>query len=133
MQGNIVRKIEQAFTAQTGESEMEMKAASDLAGNLYLLGSFNRLVLKFDREGKFITRMGGEGDQPGQFTFPDDIAVDSTGRVYISEGLNVAIFDPNGRYVDSFRPAGVASGLFVNENDELLIAARSQVLKYKLQ
>ena len=133
MQGAIVRKIEQAFTAQTGDSEMEMKVASDLGGNLYLLGNFNRLVLKFDREGKFITRMGGEGDQPGQFTFPDDIAVDSSGRVYVSEGLNVAIFDPNGRYIDSFRPEGVASGLFVNQNDELLIAARSQVLKYKLK
>jgi hypothetical protein len=131
-QGNIVRRIEQAFTSQTGNSEMEMKVAADLSGNLYLLGGFSRLVLKYDPQGKFVTRMGGEGTKPGQFTFPDDIAVDSAGTVYVSEGLDVMLFDANGTYVDEFPAEGVASGMYVNAKDELLIAARSQVLVYRL-
>jgi hypothetical protein len=130
--GNIIQRIEQAFTSQTGESEMEMSVASDLAGNLYLLGSFNRLVLKYDRSGKFITRMGGEGDQPGYFTFPNDIAVDSSGQVFVSEGLDVIIFDSNGRYTGEFQAEGVASGMYTNPKDELLISARDQVLVYRM-
>ena len=129
--GQILWKIENAFTSQTDDTEMEMKVAIDLDGNVYLLGSFNRLVLKYDRQGKFITRMGGEGSGPGKFTFPDDIAVDSAGRVYVSEGLTVSVFDPNGSFVDSFQTAGVASGLSTNKDDELLVAARSHVLIYR--
>jgi hypothetical protein len=131
-QGNILQRIEQAFTGQTGNSEMEMKVAADLSGNLYALGGFNRLVLKFDQGGKFVTRMGGEGSEPGQFTFPDDIAVDSAGRIYVSEGRDVTIFDPNGRLIGQFQAGGVASGMVINSKDELLVAARSQVLKYRI-
>jgi hypothetical protein len=130
MQGQIVRRIDDAFTSQTGDSEMEMSVASDLSGNIYLLGMFSRLVLKYDREGNFITRIGGQGNEPGQFVFPDDIAVDSTGRVYVSEGLNLTIFDENGRLITTTALEGLASGMYVNARDELLTAARDAILIY---
>ncbi|MBI4926969.1 MAG: ribosomal protein L7/L12 [Anaerolineae bacterium] len=131
MQGQIVRRIDDAFTRQTGDSEMQMSVAGDLSGNIYLLGSFSRLVLKYDREGTFITRFGGEGNEPGQFTFPDDIAVDSAGRVYVSEGRNLTIFDENGRLVARTPLEGLASGMAVNNLDELLTASRDSVLIYQ--
>lgn len=130
MQGQIVRTIPKAFSSQTGKSEMEMNVAGDLAGNVYLLGSFSRLVLKYDREGKFITRFGGQGSDPGQFSFPDEIAVDSAGRVYVSEGYNLTIFDETGRLVNRTQLDGLASGMFFNAKDELLTAARKGILIY---
>ena len=43
-------------------------------------------VLKFDNEGKFITKFGGIfGKEDGQFQDPEHLAVDSEGNVYISD------------------------------------------------
>src|ERR671910_1493001 len=43
-------------------------------------------VLKFDSEGKFITKFGGTfGKEDGMFQDPEHLAVDSEGNVYISD------------------------------------------------
>ena len=43
-------------------------------------------VLKFDNEGKFITKFGGIfGKEDGQFQDPEHLAVDSEGNVYVSD------------------------------------------------
>src|SRR5918994_197465 len=42
-------------------------------------------VLKFDSEGKFITKWGTFGKGDGQFQDPEHLAVDSEGNVYISD------------------------------------------------
>ena len=42
-------------------------------------------VLKFDSEGKFITKWGSFGKGDGQFMDPEHLAVDSEGNVYISD------------------------------------------------
>jgi hypothetical protein len=42
-------------------------------------------VLKFDSEGKFITKWGSFGKGDGQFQDPEHLAVDSEGNVYISD------------------------------------------------
>jgi DNA-binding beta-propeller fold protein YncE len=43
-------------------------------------------VLKFDSEGKFITKFGGSfGKGDGQFQDPEHLAVDSEGNVYVSD------------------------------------------------
>ena len=43
-------------------------------------------VLKFDNEGKFITKWGNAfGKEDGQFQDPEHLAVDSEGNVYVSD------------------------------------------------
>ncbi len=42
-------------------------------------------VLKFDSEGKFITKWGSFGKGDGQFEDPEHLAVDSEGNVYVSD------------------------------------------------
>ena len=42
-------------------------------------------MLKFDSEGKFITKWGSFGKGDGQFMDPEHLAVDSEGNVYISD------------------------------------------------
>jgi sugar lactone lactonase YvrE len=107
--------------------------AVDGLGNIYALGSFNNAVFKFSPEGKYLTRFGSDGDQPGQFRAPSAIAVDGKGRVYVSDFKGIQVFDGNGRYLAVFDPGGTASGMVFNDKDELFVAARKHVVKLALK
>jgi len=127
--GEVVRTIQAAISSASGDSELNMRVAVDGLGNIYALGSFNNGVFKFSPDGKFMTRFGSAGDQPGQFRAPSAIAVDGKGRVYVSDVKGVQVFDGNGRYLTVFKPEGIASGMVFNDRNELFIASRKHVLK----
>jgi NHL repeat len=130
--GQVTRSIPQAISSITDRSELNMRVAADGLGNMYVLGTFNNAVFKFTAEGKFVNKFGGDGDQPGQFRAPQAIAVDGKGRVFVSDIKGIQIFDSEGRYLQLFKPDGLASGMVFNDKGELFIAARKQVLKYVL-
>jgi DNA-binding beta-propeller fold protein YncE len=127
--GKVRRAIPAAISSVTDRSELNTRVAIDGLGNVYALGSFNNAVFKFSPDGKFLTRFGDDGDQPGQFRGPSAIAVDGKGRVYVSDFKGVQVFDGNGRYLAVFKPGGTASGMVFNDKNELFIAAREHVLK----
>jgi DNA-binding beta-propeller fold protein YncE len=131
--GQVVRTIRAAISSVTDSSELNTRVAIDGLGNVYALGSFSNAVFKFSPEGKFVTRFGDAGDQPGQFRAPSAIAVDGKGRVYVSDFKGVQVFDGSGRYLDRFDADGIASGMVFNDNNELFIAARKQVLRLALR
>lgn len=130
--GQVTRAIPKAISGITDRSELDMRVAADGLGNMYVLGTFNNAVFKFTAEGKFVNKFGGDGDQPGQFRAPQAIAVDGKGRVFVSDIKGIQIFDSDGRYLQLFKPDGLASGMVFNDKGELFIAARKQVLKYVL-
>src|SRR5918993_3654126 len=127
--GRVLKTVRAAISGQTDRSELDMHVAADGLGNVYALGTFNEAVLKFTPEGRFVTKFGSSGDQPGQFRAAQSIAVDGQGRVYVSDFRGVQVFDPEGRYLDVFHPGGIAFGMTFNDNNELFVAARTQVLK----
>lgn len=55
----------------------------------------------FDREGRLINTIGGEGSGPGELKHPNDAAVSENGFIYVAEGGNprLSIFDERGRYL----------------------------------
>ena len=61
------KTVRAAISGQTDRSELDMHVAADGLGNVYALGTFNEAVLKFTPEGRFVTKFGSSGDQPGQF------------------------------------------------------------------
>ena len=130
--GQVVHTIRAAISSVTDDSELNTHVATDGLGNIYALGTFNNAVFKFAPDGKFITRFGSDGDQPGQFRAPSAIAVDGKGRVYITDFKGIQVFDGNGRYLTVFDPGGTASGMVFNDKNELFVAARKQVLKLAL-
>jgi len=130
--GQVTRSIPKAVSGVTDRSELDMRVAADGLGNMYVLGTFNNAVFKFTAEGKFVNKFGGEGEQPGQFRAAQAIAVDGKGRVFVSDVKGIQIFDGEGRYLQTFKPDGLASGMVFNDKNELFIAARKQVLKYVL-
>jgi len=131
--GQVARTIRAAISSVTERSELDTHLAVDGLGNIYALGTFNSAVFKFSPEGKFITRFGDAGDEPGQFRAPSAIAVDGKGRVYVSDFKGVQVFDNNGRYLTFFKPAGPASGMVFNDKDELFVAARNHVIKLTIK
>jgi len=95
-------------------------------------GSFNDAVFKFTPEGKFITRIGGQGDAAGQFRALQALAVDNQSRVYVGDVKGIQVFDAEGRYLGLIDVDGSPSGIVINDRNEIFVAARSQVLKYVL-
>lgn len=127
--GRTTRVIKKAISGQTDRSELNMRVAVDGLGNIYALGTFNEAVLKFTPEGRFVNKFGGSGEGAGQFRAAHAIAVDGQGRVYVSDFKGVQVFDGEGRYLDIFKPAPSAFGLSFNYDGELLVAARTKILK----
>jgi sugar lactone lactonase YvrE len=130
--GKLVRTIPAAISSASGDSELDTRVAADGAGNVYALGRFNNAVFKFGRDGKFMTRFGGDGDQAGQIRAPYSLAVDGYGRVYVGDMKGIQVFDANGRYLTLIELQGVAFGMDLNDKNELFVAARDHVIKFAL-
>jgi DNA-binding beta-propeller fold protein YncE len=129
--GQVRQVIQGAVSTQTDHPELSLRVAADGAGNVYALsGGFNDAVFKFAPDGRFMTRFGGAGDEPGLFRAPSAVAVDNQGRVYVTDFKGVQVFDPNGRYLELINVKGAASGLAFNDRNELFVVARTAVYKF---
>lgn len=81
-------------------------------------------VLRFDRTGRLLTSWGGKGSADGQFDQPHSILVDAQGMVYVADRENrrVQIFDANGRFIKSWRFAGLPCGLLFGPDRQMYLA-----------
>jgi DNA-binding beta-propeller fold protein YncE len=75
--------------------------AIDAQGNVYVVDTGNYRVQKFDSDGKFLLKWGGEGEADGQFRDPLFVAVDPQGNVYVDddERDDIQKFDGNGNFL----------------------------------
>jgi DNA-binding beta-propeller fold protein YncE len=70
--------------------------AWDAAGNIFVSDGYgNSRVVKYDKNGKFITSVGSKGSAPGQLNLPHTIASDAKGNVYVGDRSNrrIQVFD----------------------------------------
>jgi outer membrane protein assembly factor BamB len=132
-EGQTTLTIRNAISGQTDSSELQTRVAVDGRENIYALGAFNNAIFKFTREGKYVSRFGSDGDQRGQFRAPSAIAVDGQGRVYVSDFKGIQVFDADGRYLDTIKVTGAASGMVFNDKGELFVVARTRVVKLVLK
>jgi len=132
--GEVVSRLKEAIRGQTGDSELNTRVAVDGLGNIYALGQFNNAVFIFDPEGKFVSKFGSDGNEPGQFRAPGTIAVDSQSRVYVSDIKGIQVFAADGRYLRVFVPPNRAFvfGMTFNDRNELFGVAGDEVFKFVL-
>jgi sugar lactone lactonase YvrE len=71
---------------------MPSAIAVDGAGNLYVLDTGNHRVQKFGPDGKYLATYGRQGQGPGEFVYPESVAVDVT--------------DPNNQRIQVLTPDG---------------------------
>jgi DNA-binding beta-propeller fold protein YncE len=84
----------------------------------------NARVLKFSKDGKFITSWGKRGTGPTDMDQPHAIAFDSRGRVYVGDRGNdrILIFDQTGNLLDTWYQFSRPSGIFIDANDNIYVA-----------
>ena len=128
--------------AQGDETEENFNRPTDVAfapnGDFYVSdGYVNSRVVRFSKEGRYITAWGKKGDGEGEFNIPHTIAVDRQGRVYVGdrENYRVQIFDPDGNFLTQWRHVGAPWGLELQPDDTLFIADgyNDRILKVTLE
>lgn len=92
---------------------------------IYAADRQNGDICKFSADGKFLNRFksGASTSRP--------IAIDSKGRIFVSDVSRVYVFDAEGKQINSF-DATQAFAMTFNDSDELFVAARPFVIKYKI-
>jgi sugar lactone lactonase YvrE len=88
------------IAAPVAEGWIPMALAFDRAGNLYVTDTTpgQHRVLVMDRQGILVRQFGKEGQDRGDFSFPNGIAVDSKGNIFVADSGNgrVQAFDKTG-------------------------------------
>jgi len=102
--------------------------AVDRDGNIYVADGHrpegNNRIVKFDRNGNYVTEWGEEGSAPGQFDEPHAVEVDPQGRVYVGDRYNnrVQIFTPDGEFIESWTQFGRPSGIYITDEGLIVVA-----------
>jgi len=97
-------------------------------GDIYVAdghgGNSNDRIVKFAKDGKFITAWGKHGKAAGEFDTPHGIALDSAGRVYVADRANsrVQVFEPDGKFVAEWKQFGRPSDIAIDKNDTIYVA-----------
>lgn len=130
--GKLVQTLDKPISGLTGEFEAHIYLALDGLGNIYALGEINHTICVYSPQGKLISRFGSKGDNPGQFSYAENIAIDSRGRLYIGEYLKVHVYDTSGLYLDTFETAGGAFSMVFDSKDNLYLLDTKKVMKYAL-
>jgi ribosomal protein L7/L12/DNA-binding beta-propeller fold protein YncE len=129
-------EIEEAVSSITEDSELSSEISVDSLGNIFVLGSFNKMVLKYSPSGKYITQFGGATFDPskGKFRAPGDLSVDMEGRVYVSDTYGLQVFDNEGQFITSFKAFGYVYGMvFDHKNQLYLTDNKPMVARFQLK
>ena len=83
-------------------------------GKLFVADAQLHSVVVFDLAGRFLSRFGKRGTEPGELNFPTHIAVSATGELLVTDSMNarIQVFDTNGKLQRSIGSAGDTSGHF---------------------
>lgn len=113
-------------------------------GDAYVSDGYgNKRVHRFAMDGTHKFSWGGHGEGPGQFSLVHFIALDATGRIYITDREidRIQIFDENGTWLADWRgtfdmPSDIAIGkdaMYVGGRDGLSIWThdRQEIIRWK--
>jgi sugar lactone lactonase YvrE len=92
-------------------------------------------VLKFNKDGKFLTSWGGQGTEPGKFTVAHGIAVDAKGLLWVTDRENqrIQVFDQDGKFVRELKYAGLPCSIAIGRQNVYMVNGfAGQLLKLDL-
>jgi len=95
-------------------------------GDLYISdGYVNSRVIKFNRDGEYITHWGRKGTGDGEFNLVHDVCLDSEEKVYVADRANsrVQIFDTNGKFLGKWTDVGQPWGLAYSRKENCVYMA----------
>src|SRR5262245_4772913 len=86
-----------SFGSGNGQFNTPEGVATDASGNVYVADrgdarfQGNNRIEKFDASGTFLSTWGSLGSGDGQFSFPEGVATDGSGYVYVADPFNTRI------------------------------------------
>jgi DNA-binding beta-propeller fold protein YncE len=120
----------------SGASQSTFNLPTDVAfapnGDLYVTDGYGGArVVKFSRDGKYLTEWGKRGTGPGEFGLPHNVVVDQQGQVYVTDRDNqrIQIFDANGKFLNEWTGTGGVSGLAMTGDGRIVTGAVVRDLK----
>ncbi|MHC4559607.1 MAG: Kelch repeat-containing protein, partial [Planctomycetota bacterium] len=141
--GHCIRKMDQAGNVLLTLGEPGVKGFDDhhynhptdigwdKSGNLYMTDgdnseaiSWNRRVLKYDKNGTFIKKWGSIGQGIGQFDYPHSILVDSKETVFVCDRNNwrVQVFDKYGNQEANWTHIGRVYKMVEDKNGDYFVS-----------
>jgi sugar lactone lactonase YvrE len=140
--GKVLNRIKDIVSSQTENSQTSLDLAVDGLGNIYILSQRESAVFRFSPEGKFVDRFGN--NEP--FATPSSdaefrgtvgaIAVDSQGRIYVTDFDGIKIFSNDGRFlqlVPEPPESGFIYDMVFNTKDELFISDGKQIFQVRIR
>lgn len=91
---------------------------------LLVVDTHNSRVIRYSLDGKILLQFGTYGGNPGQMEFPTDIALDTSGTMYIADyGLKsrIGVYGRDGRFIRQFGEFGEKEGQLVRPEGLLFI------------
>ncbi len=122
----------------------------DQAGNIFVSDGYgNSRVVKYDKNGRYITSVGSKGSKPGEFNLPHTLAVDAKGDVYVGDRSNrrIQVFDDDLKFKTIYDKVGApwevcvspgphqylySSNSFPDSNDSTLAGVSGEIYKMEL-
>jgi hypothetical protein len=83
-------------------------------------------IVKFSKDGRFLTSWGRKGSAPGELDEPHDLFVGgSRGWVYVADRRNnrIQVFDQDGGFIAAWKQFGQPSSVFVGKDDAIYVGA----------
>ena len=122
----------------------------DADGNIFVTDGYgNSRIVKYDKNGKFITQAGTRGSEPGQLNLPHSMAMDAKGNAYVADRSNrrIQVFDNDLKFKAIYDNVGTpwelcispgshqylfSSNTFPDNNDYTLATVTGEVYKMEL-
>ena len=80
-------------------------------------------VLKFDKDGRFLTSWGGKGKEPGQFEVAHGVVIDGKGLLWVMDRENsrIQVFDAQGTLVREQKYKGLPCSVAFGRNEAFMV------------
>lgn len=100
-------------------------------------GYGNSRVVHYTKDGEYLSQWGTKGSGDGEFNLVHDVAMDSKGRLYVTDRVNkrVQIFDQQGKFLGKWTDLGVPQGLYYAKSEDVLYMCdgdNSRIIKVDL-
>lgn len=104
-------------------------------GTFFVADGFgNSRIVKFDKNGNYVTAWGRPGTGPGEFNRPQAVAVDAERHVWVTDRKNrrIQVFDENGKFLTQWRGFEDPQKLQIAQDQSVWVldAAAARFLKF---
>jgi len=97
-------------------------------------GYWNCRVVRYNREGEYLSEFGECGSGPGQFETIHGLAIDQDRRIYVADRSNnrIQVFEEDGSFVAEWPDIASPADVWVDETNAVWVVGRTtnRILKY---